>query len=161
MNFSRVNLRLIVAFLLLYVLNVILYFTWITPDIDLQPRQRWKSIWNISNIFPSLRLKIFDNFEELNISGLVETGGETILLLSEKIGNISNRVFTNISRTTVFHHILDNKDGKEWLKDRVFTNISRTTVFHQILDNKDGKEWLNISRTTVVHYILDNKDEKE
>ena len=43
------------------------------------------------------RLKIFDNFEELNISSLVETGGETILLLSEKLGNISNGVFSNSS----------------------------------------------------------------
>ena len=47
-----------------------------------------------------LRLKIFDNFEELNISGLVETGGETIMLLSEKIGNMSNGVFSNISHKT-------------------------------------------------------------
>jgi len=84
-NFNRVNLRLMVAFLLVYVFNVILYFTWITPDLDLQPKNR---------------LKIFDNFEELNISGLVETGGETIMLLSEKIGNISNGVFTNISHKT-------------------------------------------------------------
>ena len=46
------------------------------------------------------RLKIFDNFEELNISSLVETGGETILLLSEKLGNISNGVFSNSSYKT-------------------------------------------------------------
>ena len=46
------------------------------------------------------RLKIFDNFEELNISGLVETGGETIMLLSQKIGNISNGVFSNTSHNT-------------------------------------------------------------
>ena len=46
------------------------------------------------------RLKIFDNFEELNISSLVETGGETILLLSEKLGNISNVVFSNSSYKT-------------------------------------------------------------
>ena len=46
------------------------------------------------------RLEIFDNFEELNISSLVETGGETILLLSEKLGNISNGVFSNSSHKT-------------------------------------------------------------
>ena len=39
-NFNRVNLRLMVAFLLVYVFNVILYFTWITPDLDLQPKNR-------------------------------------------------------------------------------------------------------------------------
>ena len=51
------------------------------------------------------RLKMFDNFEELNISSLVETGGETILLLSEKLGNISNVVFSNSSYTT--GHVLN------------------------------------------------------
>ena len=51
------------------------------------------------------RLKIFDNFDELNISSLVETGGETILLLSEKLGNISNVVFSNSSNKT--GHILN------------------------------------------------------
>ena len=51
------------------------------------------------------RLKMFDNFEELNISSLVETGGETILLLSEKLGNISNVVFSNSSYKT--GHILN------------------------------------------------------
>ena len=39
-NINRVNLRLTVAFLLIYVLNVILYFTWNTPDLDLQPKNR-------------------------------------------------------------------------------------------------------------------------
>ena len=51
------------------------------------------------------RLKMFDNLEELNISSLVETGGETILLLSEKLGNISNVVFSNSSYKT--GHILN------------------------------------------------------
>ena len=51
------------------------------------------------------RLKMFDNLEELNISSLVETGGETILLLSEKLGNISNVVFSNSSYRT--GHILN------------------------------------------------------
>ena len=100
-NFNRVNLRLMVAFLLVYVFNVILYFTWITPDLDLQPKNRWTvAFWILKYKLTLLRLKIFDNFEELNITGLVETGGETILLLSEKIGNISNGVFTNISHKT-------------------------------------------------------------
>ena len=39
-NFNRVNLRLMAAFLLIYVVNVILYFTWNTPHIDLQPKNR-------------------------------------------------------------------------------------------------------------------------
>ena len=39
-NFNRVNLRLMVAFLIIYVLNVILYFTCNTPDLDLQPKNR-------------------------------------------------------------------------------------------------------------------------
>ena len=100
-NFNRVNLRLMVAFLLVYVFNVILYFTWITPDLDLQPKNRWTvAFWILKYKLTLLRLKIFDNFEELNITGLVETGGETIMLLSEKIGNISNGVFTNISHKT-------------------------------------------------------------
>ena len=35
-------------------------------------------------------MKIFDNFAELNISSLVESGGETILKLSENVvGNLS------------------------------------------------------------------------
>ena len=54
-----------------------------------------------------IRLKIFDNFEELNISGLVETGGETIMLLSSKIGNMSNGVFRNISHTMAISFTLD------------------------------------------------------
>ena len=100
-NFNRVNLRLMVAFLLVYVFNVILYFTWITPGLDLQPKNRWAVAFLILKYTLTLiRLKIFNNFEELNLTGLVETGGETILLLSEKIGNISNGVFTNISHKT-------------------------------------------------------------
>ena len=39
-NFNRVNLRLMVAFLLVYVFNVILYFTWNAPEVDLQPKNR-------------------------------------------------------------------------------------------------------------------------
>ena len=39
-NFNRINLRLLVAFLLIYMINVILYFTWHTPDLNLQPKNR-------------------------------------------------------------------------------------------------------------------------
>ena len=35
-------------------------------------------------------MKIYDNYEELNISGLVEAGGETIKKMSQEIGNISS-----------------------------------------------------------------------
>lgn len=51
------------------------------------------------------RMKIFDNYAELNMSSLVKTGEKAIKKLSANLGNISNSALTNMSEKA--EHVME------------------------------------------------------
>ena len=52
-----------------------------------------------------LRMKIFDNYAELNMTSLVKTGEKAIKKLSANLSNISNNALTNMSEKA--EHVME------------------------------------------------------